>query len=165
MVKGHHKEEQYTLAGNFHKPLHSTSGMMKLCSNETLQLVDILCSMTATKFSITNTRQERIDYILMSPDLVQSVCKKGYQSFDQMVSTDHRGMYLDLDIPTLFRVDTTNLIQNKAHSIRTKDPQYITKHITTTYQHLTDNNFWSKLGTLIMSQEPDHLLAEQLDRL
>eukprot|EP00957_Ditylum_brightwellii_P054909 4161540-Ditylum_brightwellii.AAC.1 len=65
MVTGHHKGEQYILAGDFNKPLHSTSGTIKLCSNKTPQLVDILASMNATKFSTAKTREERINYILI----------------------------------------------------------------------------------------------------
>eukprot|EP00957_Ditylum_brightwellii_P056619 4291692-Ditylum_brightwellii.AAC.1 len=109
MVKVHHKGEQYILASDFNKLLCSTSGTIKLCSNDTLQLVDILDGMTSTKFSTTKTEKERVDYILMSPDLVQSVCKKCYQSFDQMVFSDHRGMCLVLDTLALFGADTANL--------------------------------------------------------
>eukprot|EP00957_Ditylum_brightwellii_P012342 932211-Ditylum_brightwellii.AAC.1 len=122
MVQCHHKGERCILAGNFNEPLHSTSGTIKLCSNDTLQLVDILSKMVATKLSTTKTGNERIDYILTSPDLVQSVCKKGYQSFDQMMFTDHRGMYLNLDLLILFGADTANLMQHDACCIRTKDP-------------------------------------------
>eukprot|EP00957_Ditylum_brightwellii_P052354 3971111-Ditylum_brightwellii.AAC.1 len=72
----HNKGERDILAGDFNEPIHSTSGMMKLCSNETIQLVDILGSVAETKFSTTKAGQERIDYILMSPDLVLSVRKR-----------------------------------------------------------------------------------------
>eukprot|EP00957_Ditylum_brightwellii_P041737 3160785-Ditylum_brightwellii.AAC.1 len=59
-----------------------------------------------------------------------------------MVFTDHRGMYLDLDLLALFRADTANLMQHNAHCIKTKDPQCVTKYITAAHQHLSDNNFW-----------------------
>eukprot|EP00957_Ditylum_brightwellii_P066066 5011154-Ditylum_brightwellii.AAC.1 len=85
--------------------------------------------------------KDRIDYILMSPKLAQSVRKKGYQSFDQMMFIDNRGMHLDLDTTTLFDDDTSNLMSHNACSIRTKDPQYVTKYITTAHQHLIDNYY------------------------
>eukprot|EP00957_Ditylum_brightwellii_P077838 5916027-Ditylum_brightwellii.AAC.1 len=84
MVQGHQKGEQYILASNFNKPLQSTSDTIKLCSNSTLQLVGILSDMTDKKFSATKTGKDRIDCILMFPELPQAVQKKGYQSFDQM---------------------------------------------------------------------------------
>eukprot|EP00957_Ditylum_brightwellii_P152138 11583640-Ditylum_brightwellii.AAC.1 len=46
---GNQKGEKYILAGNFNETLHSTSGTIKLCSNGTLQLVDILSGMTEEK--------------------------------------------------------------------------------------------------------------------
>eukprot|EP00957_Ditylum_brightwellii_P059604 4525150-Ditylum_brightwellii.AAC.1 len=63
-----------------------------------------------------------IDYILMSPELSQAVQRKGYQSFDKMVFTNHRGMYLDLDKTSLFGSSTASLLNHDTNSIRTKDP-------------------------------------------
>eukprot|EP00957_Ditylum_brightwellii_P143956 10969181-Ditylum_brightwellii.AAC.1 len=140
MIQCHHKGEWYILTSGFNKSLHSTSGTIKLCSNGALQLVDIFSRMNATKFSTTKTGKEMVDYILMSPDLVQSVLKKVYQSFNQMVFIDHREMYLDLDLLTHFGSDTANLMQHNAHCIKTKDPQRVTKYIMAAHQHLSDNN-------------------------
>eukprot|EP00957_Ditylum_brightwellii_P044113 3347257-Ditylum_brightwellii.AAC.1 len=109
--------------------------------------------------------KDRIDYILMPPKLVQSVRETGYQSFDQMVFTDHRGMYLDLNTTTLFGADKANLMSHDACSIRTKDPQCMTKYITTAHQHITTYYYWGNLDKLIQSQEPNHSLAEKLDTL
>eukprot|EP00957_Ditylum_brightwellii_P135269 10314276-Ditylum_brightwellii.AAC.1 len=165
MEQGHQKGERYILAGNFNEPIHSTSGTLKLCSNGALQLVDILSGMTEGKFSTRKTRKDMINNILMSPELAQSIWKKGYQSFDQIVFTDHRGMYLDLDTAILFGADTADLMSHNACSIRTKDPQCMTKYITTAHQYLTDNNYWKNIDKLIQSQESNQSLAEKLDTL
>eukprot|EP00957_Ditylum_brightwellii_P077144 5863182-Ditylum_brightwellii.AAC.1 len=69
MVQAHQKGEWYILAGDFNEPFQSTSGTIKLCSNNTLQLVDILSGMTDKKFSTTKTGKDMIDYICMSPEL------------------------------------------------------------------------------------------------
>eukprot|EP00957_Ditylum_brightwellii_P085054 6467088-Ditylum_brightwellii.AAC.1 len=76
MVKGHQKGEWYILAGDFNEPLQSTSSTIKLCSNSTLQLVDILSRMADENFNTTKTGKDRINYILMSSDLAQSVQKR-----------------------------------------------------------------------------------------
>eukprot|EP00957_Ditylum_brightwellii_P172191 13108442-Ditylum_brightwellii.AAC.1 len=126
-------------------------------------LVDILSRMKEKKFSTTKTGKDRIDYVIVSPKLAQSVRKRGYQSFDQMVFTDHRGMHLDLDTTSLFGAGIANLMSHNAHSIRTKDPKCMTKYIKTAHHHLTDSHFWKNLDMLIQSQEPSHSLAEKLD--
>eukprot|EP00957_Ditylum_brightwellii_P002223 171011-Ditylum_brightwellii.AAC.1 len=63
------KGRKYILAVDFNEPLHITSGTMKLCSNGTLQLVDIPSGITEEEFSTMNMGKDRIDYILMSPEL------------------------------------------------------------------------------------------------
>eukprot|EP00957_Ditylum_brightwellii_P149141 11357714-Ditylum_brightwellii.AAC.1 len=84
-MQDHQKGERFILAGDFNEPLQSTSGTIKVCYNSILQLVDILSGMTDKKFSTTKIGKDRIDYILLSPELTQAVQKKGYESFDQMV--------------------------------------------------------------------------------
>eukprot|EP00957_Ditylum_brightwellii_P180496 13749512-Ditylum_brightwellii.AAC.1 len=71
MVQGHQKDERFILAGNYNEPLQSTSGTIELCSNSTLQLVDILSGMTDKKFSSTKKGKDRIYYILMFPELIE----------------------------------------------------------------------------------------------
>eukprot|EP00957_Ditylum_brightwellii_P058302 4420216-Ditylum_brightwellii.AAC.2 len=70
MMQGHQKGEGYILAGDFNEPLQSNYSTIKLCSSSTLQLVDILSSMTDKKVSTTKTGKDRIDCILMCPELV-----------------------------------------------------------------------------------------------
>eukprot|EP00957_Ditylum_brightwellii_P191605 14588785-Ditylum_brightwellii.AAC.1 len=138
-MKGSHTQDKhYILAGNSNETIHSTSGMIKFCSNDKLQLGCILGDMTETKHITTRTGQERIDHILMSPKLVTLVCKKGYQSFDQMNFTDHRGMFLDLDTISVFGADMVNLIRNNCCDTRTTDPHCVTKYITIAHTHLMD---------------------------
>eukprot|EP00957_Ditylum_brightwellii_P018151 1367238-Ditylum_brightwellii.AAC.1 len=165
IVQGHQKGEWYILAGNFNEPLQSTSSAIKLCSNSTLQVVDILSSMTDKKFSTTKTGKDRIGYILISLELPQAIQKKGYRSFNQMVFTDHRGVYLDLNGTSLFGSDTASLMNHNTHSIITKDPWCATKYITAAHKHLTDNHFWENIGILLQSHEPNHSLSEKLDTL
>eukprot|EP00957_Ditylum_brightwellii_P092017 7005339-Ditylum_brightwellii.AAC.1 len=64
--------------GNGTRTQQSTFGTVKLCSNSTLQLVDILSNITDEKFSTTKTGKDRMDYILTSHEHTQAEQKKGY---------------------------------------------------------------------------------------
>eukprot|EP00957_Ditylum_brightwellii_P066711 5062218-Ditylum_brightwellii.AAC.2 len=74
--------------------------------------------------------------------------RMGYQSFDQMVFTDHRGMYLDLDETSLFGSGAANLMNHDKCNLRTNDHLCVTKYITTAHQHLSDNHFWKNLDII-----------------
>ena len=56
-------------------------------------------------------------------------------------------------------------MNHATRSISTKDPQCVTKYITTAHQHLTDNHFWKNMDILLQSHEPNHSLDEKLDTL
>ena len=54
--------------------------------------------------SETNTHKQgtrRIDFILMSPALLPMIQNIGYESFDSGIISDHRGMYVDLNLKVL----------------------------------------------------------------
>eukprot|EP00957_Ditylum_brightwellii_P113986 8690295-Ditylum_brightwellii.AAC.1 len=73
-------------------------------------MVDILVNLTHIAFSTTKTGKHCIDYILTSPEIVPGVKKMGYHTIDQLLYTDHRGVFLDLDTALLFGVDHANLV-------------------------------------------------------
>eukprot|EP00957_Ditylum_brightwellii_P193705 14750607-Ditylum_brightwellii.AAC.1 len=90
MKKLHQKGERFILGCDFNEALHSKSDMMKLCSNNKLHMVDILGNLTNIPFSTTKAGKSRIDYILLSPEIVPGVMKTEYHTFDQLVYTDYR---------------------------------------------------------------------------
>ena len=91
MSLGKSKGEKIILGGDFNESLTSTSNMIKFCSHDNLKLIDILGDLTQETFSTTKIRKQRIDYILISPELKESVRHMGYLAFDQLIYTDHRG--------------------------------------------------------------------------
>eukprot|EP00957_Ditylum_brightwellii_P142664 10869783-Ditylum_brightwellii.AAC.1 len=73
MLAGHSKGKRFILAGDFNKILNSTSSMIKFCANKTLHIVDTLGNLTNTSFSTTKSGKNRIDYMLMLPELTTAV--------------------------------------------------------------------------------------------
>eukprot|EP00957_Ditylum_brightwellii_P205745 15345208-Ditylum_brightwellii.AAC.1 len=95
MPAGNSKCKRFILAGNFIEMLNSTSDMIKFCADNRVQMVDTLGDLTNTSFSKTKSGKNRIDYIVMLPELITAVQKK----------------------------DTTNLATKDCCGICTKDPQ------------------------------------------
>jgi hypothetical protein len=164
MKKLHQKGERFILGGDFHETLHSKSDMMKLCSDSKLHMVDILGNLNHIPFSTTKIGKSRIDYILISLEIVPGVMKMGHHIFDQLVYIDHRGMFIDLDTKLLFGAEHVKLVRENSKIIRTKDPKCVSKYITVLHKHLDENNFWHLIIKLTHEEKGDHELAERLDK-
>jgi hypothetical protein len=133
------------------------------------RLQDILVKTHGTASEIP-TRKEgrRIDYILATEDVANAVINCGALHFDHVVDSDHRGLFLDLDIDTLLGgrpptlsspalrgIDSTNPKQCKAYLehlttyfARHKIHRRTQKLVKWTHQHgLTDRitKRWEKL--------------------
>eukprot|EP00957_Ditylum_brightwellii_P125513 9567130-Ditylum_brightwellii.AAC.1 len=89
----------------------------------------------------------------------------GYHSFDQLLYTDYRCMYIDVDTKLLFRADHAKLVQDNCHLIRTKDPHCVSRYINDLCKHLDENNFWKLMAKLTKADVEDHQLAERLDKI
>ena len=111
------------------------------------------------------TGKSHIEYVLTSPEIAVTIQKKGYQSFDQSIYTDHQGMSLDLNTIQLFGTEHVQLVRDGNRRICTKDPKCVSKYINAAHKHLSNNNFWSLLSKLENSTTSDHPLAERLDIL
>eukprot|EP00957_Ditylum_brightwellii_P069344 5264282-Ditylum_brightwellii.AAC.1 len=141
MKKLHQKGVRFILGGDFNETLHSKLDMMKLCSDNNLNMVDILGNLTHILFSTTKTGKSRIDYKLIPPKIVPGVMKMGYHTFDQLLYTDHRGMFIDLDTTSSFGVEHVKLVRENSRITRMKDPNCVSKYITVLHKHLEENNF------------------------
>ena len=53
----------------------------------------------------------------MSPELLPAIWKQGYNQFDQLLVTDHRGMFIDFDIEMLFGNGDLKLANKKMRYI------------------------------------------------
>ena len=89
----------------------------------------------------------------------------GYLAFDQLIYTDHRGVYIDFSTSALFGDNHVKLVYDSCRYIQTKDPKCVSTYINTVHKHLSNNNFWKLLSKLEKSAESVHLLAEHLDKL
>eukprot|EP00957_Ditylum_brightwellii_P099056 7545011-Ditylum_brightwellii.AAC.1 len=109
MLTGYSKGKSLILAGGFNETLNSTSGMIRFCADEKLKMVHTLWDLMNTSFSTTKSGKNRIDFILTMPELTTAIPQKGYQPFDHMIFTNHRGMFTNFDTTTPFGTGTTIL--------------------------------------------------------
>jgi hypothetical protein len=107
----------------------------------------------------------RIDYALLSPELLMSVATVGYEPFHYTTPTDHRGIYIDFYTDQLFGNSTNPLPAAQYRQLQSKYPDCRKTYITGAAAHGNANTLFSRLRLLLESKERDDVLIESLDTL
>jgi hypothetical protein len=74
------------------------------------------------EFNTRHPGQKRIDYVLVSPDVVPCGTAAGYFPFKYHGNSDHRNIYVDFDTTKLFGNETTRLANLVHRGLCSKDP-------------------------------------------
>jgi hypothetical protein len=157
------RNESTILVGDFNEPMNERSSMARISMNH--GLVDILFQRNPQlPEPATYARgSNRIDYCLVSPDLVDAVQSCGYEPFQMRIQSDHRGLFIDFYTHLLFGNDTQPLGPAAFRDFTAKCPTDNSKYIAAKHAHLTEQNFFTHLATLQSLPNGDHALAERLD--
>ena len=161
-----HRQEHIILAGDFNEPMDSgTSNMSKICQDIGLSDVFAIRHPDTPEPATYIRGSRRIDYFLVSASVLPSVEKCGYDPFQYRLTSDHRGMFLDLNTQSLFGNLTQALAAIPSRMIRSKEAKSNTTYITEKYDHLESNNFFNNLDNLISDTTSNKPQAEILDTL
>jgi hypothetical protein len=160
------RNEHIILVGDFNEPLDAgNSNMAKICQD--IGLADVFSirhpHLPEPATHIRGSR--RIDYFLVSASVLPAVKAIGYDPFQYRITSDHRGMFLDLDNEILFGNQTQALAATPSRDIRSKDAKANTVFANANYEHLEANNFFANLETMLEYPHLDPIQAEKLDKL
>ncbi len=100
-----------------------------------------------------NTGLTRIDYLLGSPKVIASAVRAGITDFQDIVPSDHRGLFVDLDRGTIFGSQWDNPSSYEARVLHSKDPEKC-------YQYKQE--LWHRMGkmnALTRMEQIEHLIA------
>ena len=157
--------ELILLVGDFNETMSApNSGMDRIATS--CGLIDLF-SVKLGSSNIPATYQRgttRIDYALLSPDLMTHVRAAGYEPFGYRVPSDHRGMFIDFDTETLFNQLPTEMPSSSLRDFMSTTPDVVRKYVTAKIQYLNDHRFFERLSQLESNPAPNHGLAEALDR-
>ena len=157
--------EEIILAGDFNEEItKNDSGMQNLATS--CDLVDLFNVRlgTADQPATYQRGSSRLDYILMSPSLLPHVKAAGYDPFGYRIPSDHRGMYVDFDTESLLQQDLFPLAATEKREFKTTSPGVVQKYVIAKMKYLDNHRFFTRLTYLEQLANPDHALAEALDR-
>jgi hypothetical protein len=141
--------------------------MSSVLNDSNLALVDIVGHMHPSALGIPTYLRgtTRLDFALLSRELIPSVKACGYLPFHSHFRSDHRFLFLDFDTRQLFGSMTSSLAPATYRAFSSKDSQAVAKYLRLKHQYLQAHNFFALLKTLTALEAPDPILAEQVDQL
>ena len=107
---------------------------------------------------------KRIDFVLASPSLIPSIKAAGYEPFGYRLTSDHRGLFIDLNTKAVFGNKPSTIAPIPKRDFESNTPGTIPRYITSVIKELKAHNFTKRLQALTQLKEPNHHLAEKLDR-
>ena len=149
LEEGKKKGELFIVGGDFNEVLKIGLNLLKLCTNKKVLLVDSLASKERDNKSLSLSGHTIIDYVFVSPELLPAIWKQGYNQFDQLLVTDHRGMFIDFDTEMLFGNGDLKLDNEKMRYIQAKDLYMVKEYIDAMYEYLENQKIWQLHSQLI----------------
>jgi hypothetical protein len=156
------------LMGDFNADLHEvTSGLSALIHDSTFGMIDIIGHMHPSAMGVPTYLRgtTRLDFALISRDLIPSVQACGYLPFHSNFRSDHRFLFLDFDTQQLFGSLTSALSPATYREFTSKDSHAVAKYIRLKHKYLTEHNFFARLTILAALDVHDATLAETLDNV
>ena len=152
------------ILGDWNEECKGTSNSQKLCDE--FGLVDVWDRLypDEPQFKTYIRGSRRIDFALALPATADCVTNIVYEPFHYRLSGDHRGFYLDIDEKRLFGNDMPDTFDLMGRGFTTKDRTAVKTYLEAFYSHLTENNVFKRIGTLLENEHEDHELAEAIDR-
>ena len=104
---------------------------------------------------------KRIDYIFCINGLTKFIRLCGILPFDFITISDHRGLYIDIDLVLFLKCPLHQFITNNESLLRTNNPKCVTKYKTYIMEHMQQHDLFNK-GQIIQNKINDHTIS-QLD--
>jgi hypothetical protein len=157
--------ESVIVVGNLNETRGETpGGMSRLCGK--CNLCDKVADRHASPAFSTHQRGSAvIDYILMDPELCDSVYQCGYEPFNINILSNHRGVYVDFFTSATFGDNHKALLPMELRDILTKRIHQTAPYFELKDKHLSDHKWYKGIDELqdaVETNTPNHEFAVKL---
>jgi hypothetical protein len=105
---------------------------------------------------------KRLDYVFVTPRLVEHILRSGYEPFHARIPSDHRGYFVDFDLAGFLDRQLPSIFSSTSRAIRGAHPSNITKYTEYLNEYLEERDIFRKAKEQKYWYEEDKL--EKLDR-
>ena len=157
------------LAGDFNEVLDDTrDGLLRLATKYSLR--DSIAHRHGDYQCTTYNRGTKcIDYILVSHNITNAITQSGIPTFNTIIPSDHRPIFIDLDPSLALGNNISSLLTPSSRALFSSSPSRRDKYITFLYQHLEHHRLIDRVHQLsslhpIQDRDSGIQLAESIDR-
>jgi hypothetical protein len=87
---------------------------------------------------------KRLDYVFVTPRLVNHILRSGYEPFHTRIASDHRGYFVDFDLAGFLDRQLPSIFSASSRAIRGSHPSNITKYIEYLNEYLEERDIYRK---------------------
>ena len=131
----------------------------------TCGLVDIFATQHSGKIPPTYTRgTKRLDYVLVTPRVVESVERTTMLPFHTMFGGDHRPLLVDFNSRKLFGDDSYEIQRPQARGLKLTDPRLVDKYLDVLGKQLVYHRIYDKTERLRDISNEDKWTPQQVEQ-
>jgi hypothetical protein len=105
---------------------------------------------------------KRLDYVFVTPRLVNHILRSGYEPFHTRIASDHRGYSVDFDLAGFLDRQLPSIFSASSRAIGGSHPSNITKYTEDLNEYLEERDIYRKAKEQKYWYEKDRL--EKLDK-
>jgi hypothetical protein len=79
---------------------------------------------------------KRLDYAFGTQILAESIIRIGYTPYNFVITSDHRGLFMDFNADAFLGGDPSQLMSHTLHGIKSSDPQKCRQYVTAVHRYL-----------------------------
>jgi hypothetical protein len=150
------------LGGDFNERLGDThDGIASLASQ--YGLVDVHASNHGIQAEPNTYSRgtKRLNYVFASPRILDYVDICGIEPFHSVIHTDHRGLFVDLDLQGLLGGEMSSILPPKLRGVSSHSTEP-DKYIFALHKHLTDTSVFTKSAGAIKAARTYHRVPADL---
>ena len=146
----------------------SKGGIAKLCRE--CKLYDVF-SQRFKNAKLPNTHikeSKRVDYILCSFNILKTINRSGMTAFGELVTSNHRGLYIDLPIASIsksYQPDVNQHFQRLLRSSCPRSARNYKKHLQKYFTKREILNRISKLTIIVQTRKLNKIEEKELNNI
>jgi hypothetical protein len=163
VVKARKEDKDIILTGDFNELIgDEPNGMAKVLSAG--GLTDAHSHQHGEVDIATYTRgTKRLDYVFVTPRLIDHILRSGYESFHARIASDHRGYFVDFALAGFLDRQLPSIFSASSRAIRGTHPSNITKYVEHLDEYLEERDIYRQVKEQKYWYNKEKL--EKLDRI
>jgi hypothetical protein len=150
----HAAGSEILLLGNFNETLGASTNGLDAIINK-YDLIDLMPYHHSIEGEIeTYSRGNKcLDYAFGTHLLNEPIVRIGYTPYNFVITSDHRGLFIDLDTDSFLGGDPNQLMYNALRGIKSTDPKKFRAYVSVVTKYLTDHHVFTRVTRLEVQSE------------